>query len=256
MTSKKHITPVITWLSGIIITIVVIIFPLGYFFISYEYMIGSLETQGQIGSGHIMQIISMNPDIWEFEQHRLQEVLSDYPNKGYVEKWITLNANGQVIAESPTKVEEPFIMRSFKLMDSGVVVGELQIYRSVNTLLTKTLVISLLMLPVGAGAFLILYFLPIRTIYQAEEALRKSKQLLEKTFASLHDAVFIIDAENGNIIDCNPIAIKMFGYNRKEMLGQTTRFLHISEKEKEKFDALLDSAIKEKGFLYLCVSLV
>jgi len=251
MSSKKHITPIITWLSGLIITIVVIIFPLGYFFISYEYMIGSLETEGQIGSGQIMKIISMNPYIWEFEQHRLQEALSDYPRKGYVEKWRTLNAKGEVIAESATKVEEPFIMRSFKLIDSGVVVGNLQIYRSLKPLLTKTLMISLFMLPVGAGAFLILYFLPIRTIYQAEEALRKSKQLLEKTFASLHDAVFIIDSQTGKIIDCNPTATKMFGYNLAEMLGQTTHFLHISEKEKDKFDASLDSAIKEKGFLYL-----
>lgn len=214
-------------------------------------MVGSLETQGQIGSGQIMQIISMNPDIWEFEQHRLQEVLSDYPNKGYAEKWKTLNANGEVIAENTTKVEEPFIMRSFKLMDAGAVVGELQIYRSVNKLLTKTLVILLLMLPIGAGAFLILYFLPIRTIYQSEEALRKSKQLLEKTFASLHDAVFIIDAKTRNVIDCNPAAEKIFGYDRAELLDRTTRFLHISEKDKEKFDANLQSALRERGFMYL-----
>jgi hypothetical protein len=59
MQSKKHITPIITWLSGLIITIVVIIFPVGYFFISHEYMIGSLETEGLIGSGHIMKIIGI-----------------------------------------------------------------------------------------------------------------------------------------------------------------------------------------------------
>lgn len=251
MQASKNIASIITWLSGAIITMLVIIFPLLYFVVSYEYMIGSLETEGQIGSSHIMKIISTNPYDWEFELHRLQETLSDYPRKGYAERWRTLNTKNEIIAENMAELDPPAIKRSFQLFDTGVVVGRLEIYRSVRPLLMKTGLIALIMLPVGAVAFLILRFLPIRTIYQAEEALRKSKQLLEKTFASLHDAVLIIDAQTRKIIDCNPTATKMFGYNRVEMLGQTTRFLHISEKEKEKFDAYLNSAIKEKGFLYL-----
>jgi two-component system, cell cycle sensor histidine kinase and response regulator CckA len=251
MKLKQNLALIITWLSGIIITILVIIFPLVYFFISYQHMIGGLETEGRIGAGMINKIISTNPEAWEFEQERLQIAISNYPRKGYSEIWRTLNIKDEVIAESTTQLEEPYVKRSFELMDSGVVVGKLEIYRSVRPLLIKTGLIVLVMLPLGAGAFLILYTLPIRTLYQAEEALRKSKQLLEKTFASLYDAIFIIDAQTGKIIDCNPTAIKMFGYNKEEILGRTTRFLHISEKEKETFDASLDSAIKEKGFLYL-----
>ncbi len=84
---------------------------------------------------------------------------------------------------------------------------------------------------------------------RAEEALRRSQQLLDKTFVSLHDAVFIIDADTVEIIECNPAASKIFGYGRQEMLGRTTAFLHVDEAELDEFRSHLSSAVKERGFL-------
>jgi len=86
---------------------------------------------------------------------------------------------------------------------------------------------------------------------RAEEALRESQQLLERTFASLRDAVFIIDADTVEIIDCNPAASEIFGYSRQEMLGQTTTFLHVDEAALEEFRKHLYPAMEEKGFLFL-----
>jgi PAS domain S-box-containing protein len=86
---------------------------------------------------------------------------------------------------------------------------------------------------------------------QAEEALRESKQLLERTFASMLDAVFVIDADAVEIMDCNPAASKIFGYSREEMLGRTTTFLHVDEAALGEFRARLYPSIEEKGFLFL-----
>jgi PAS domain S-box-containing protein len=86
---------------------------------------------------------------------------------------------------------------------------------------------------------------------RAEEALRKSQQLLEKTFASLRDAVCIIDADTVEIVDCNPAASEIFGYSREEMLGRTAAFLHVDEAELEEFREHLYPAVEEKGFLFL-----
>ncbi|MBM4465408.1 MAG: PAS domain S-box protein [Chloroflexi bacterium] len=86
---------------------------------------------------------------------------------------------------------------------------------------------------------------------RVEEALRESHQLLEKTFASLRDAVFIIDADTTEILDCNPAASEVFGYNRQEMLGRTTAFLHVDEAWLAEFRRHLYSAVEEKGFLFL-----
>ena len=87
--------------------------------------------------------------------------------------------------------------------------------------------------------------------WHAEEALRESQQLLKKTFASLRDAVFIIDAETVRIMDCNPAASEMFGYTREEMVGQTTSFLHVDNATLEEFRKYMYANVEEKGFLYL-----
>jgi two-component system cell cycle sensor histidine kinase/response regulator CckA len=86
---------------------------------------------------------------------------------------------------------------------------------------------------------------------RAEEALKESQQLLKKTFASLHDAVFIIDAETARIMDCNPAASEMFGYAREEMVGQPTLFLHVNNEALQEFRTYMYASVEEKGFLSL-----
>ena len=84
---------------------------------------------------------------------------------------------------------------------------------------------------------------------RAEEALRVSRQMLERTFASLRDAVFIVGADTGEITDCNPAASDIFGYTREEMLGRPTALLHVDEAALEEFRRHLSLAMEEKGSL-------
>lgn len=49
--------------------------------------------------------------------------------------------------------------------------------------------------------------------------LKASQQLLDSTFVSLNDAVFVLNGETGIIEDCNPAATIMLGYSRKELIG-------------------------------------
>jgi len=87
---------------------------------------------------------------------------------------------------------------------------------------------------------------------QAEEALRESKELFEKTFNSQRDAIFILDGKNPPaIIACNLAAEGIFGYTRQELLGHTTAFLHSDEASLRKFQAYLYPAIEKNGFFYL-----
>jgi PAS domain S-box-containing protein len=85
---------------------------------------------------------------------------------------------------------------------------------------------------------------------RADQALRKSKDILEKTFSSLDSAVFILDAQKPPlIIDCNPAATIIFGYGKEEMLGRTTEFLHISREKLLEFQKALNQSIQEQGGL-------
>ena len=79
------------------------------------------------------------------------------------------------------------------------------------------------------------------------EGLRRQADLLEKTFDSMTDALFILDAglPVPTILDCNRVASTIFGYEKPEMLGKTTRFLHASGESLGKFHSLLYSAVEE-----------
>jgi len=98
MTMRKDITGIITWLAGAIIATLVILFPSAYFFLSYQYMAGSLEAESEINGQMISKIISDNPEMWQYEQTRLKEYLSRRPRKGYGETRRVLNAGNALIA--------------------------------------------------------------------------------------------------------------------------------------------------------------
>jgi len=195
MKTPKNVAPILTWLAGIMIVMVVIIFPLGYLLISYQQVAGSLETEAEINARLISQIISLNPEMWEFQQLRIQEYILRRPGKGQAEIRRVLNAKNELIIESVDALKKPLIMHSHELMDSGIAVGRIEIYRSLRPLLKETGFLVLVMLPFGFVTFLLLRNLPIRAIYRSEEALRSSEKVARQ-FAQENAIV----AEIGRII--------------------------------------------------------
>lgn len=78
---------------------------------------------------------------------------------------------------------------------------------------------------------------------KAEEELRKSRELLEKTFESLSDAVLIIDKKNRTIVNCNPAVEKILGYKPEELIGKTTEMLHIDREHYINFGKISDAVL-------------
>ncbi len=54
---------------------------------------------------------------------------------------------------------------------------------------------------------------------QTESALRASELKYRNVFATVGDAMFLIDSRDGRILTVNPAASKLYGYSRKELLG-------------------------------------
>jgi PAS domain S-box-containing protein len=65
-------------------------------------------------------------------------------------------------------------------------------------------------------------FFDITDRKQAEEALRESEKQYRTLFEATADTVFLIDQESGSLLDVNPAATRMYGFNREEFLRMTT----------------------------------
>jgi PAS domain S-box-containing protein len=81
----------------------------------------------------------------------------------------------------------------------------------------------------------------------AEESMRETKNLLEKVFASLHEAVFVIDPQERTIITCNAAVEPIFGYTPEELIGQDTAVLYHSPEDFERFGVIGEPYLTQKG---------
>ncbi len=80
-----------------------------------------------------------------------------------------------------------------------------------------------------------------------EEAVLQSQQLLEKTFASMDQTVFVVDAKTQAILASNPAVERIFGYTEKEVLGRNTGFLHVDQESYEAFQREMAAALLANG---------
>jgi PAS domain S-box-containing protein len=84
-----------------------------------------------------------------------------------------------------------------------------------------------------------------------EDNFRETKELLQKTFESLDTALFILDTGGKPpiIVETNKEASNIFGYEKDEMIGQTTEFLHENNETLAEFQKTLSSKIETAGYL-------
>ncbi|HWR88931.1 MAG TPA: PAS domain S-box protein, partial [Dissulfurispiraceae bacterium] len=234
MPERRNITRIISWLTALILAVVLIVPPCGYYLISYNYAAGSLETEATITAGIITQIISANPGLWEYEQASLKDLLLHRTAEGeaYAEVRRIYNAEQRLIVEIAEELHYPVIVRSRPLYDSGVVVGMIQISRSLRPLLVRSAVIALVMIPLCVGVFLVLRHLPIRTIEEAEEALKQAKQRYQRIVEDLPDLVCRYKPDT-TITFVNDAYAQFFGKTADELIG--TSFLALVPRETHEY---------------------
>ncbi len=246
--SDIRITRILLRLTGIILGLLMFIFPAGYYFLSRQYVAGALEAEAEINSRTITQIISENPEMWQFEQVRLQEYLSRRPRKGHAEIRRVLNLKNDVIAESADVIAYPLIARSVDLFDSGTVVGRIEIIRSLRPFLVTSVCIALGLLPFGAAGFLIIYFIPIRSMRRSGEALRKEHEKTQKYLDVAGVVLMALDREQ-RVTLINRKGVQLLSCTEQDVLGKNWIDMFVSGKfrdaTKEAYQGLIDGRLKQ-----------
>lgn len=74
---------------------------------------------------------------------------------------------------------------------------------------------------------------------QSLEALRENEMKYRNIFEKSRDVIYITDKE-GNIIDINPSATRLFGYTRDELLKMNARKLYANENDRKRFEESIE----------------
>jgi PAS domain S-box-containing protein len=85
---------------------------------------------------------------------------------------------------------------------------------------------------------------------RAEEALNKAKTLLDKTFASMDEAIIIVDSNTRRIIACNRATEVIFGFGEKDLMGCSTDVLHVDKLSYDLFGQELFPALDANGVFH------
>lgn len=81
----------------------------------------------------------------------------------------------------------------------------------------------------------------------SEARLKQSRQLLENVFESLEESVILVEPETRIIKNCNEATEKIFGYKKDELIGKSTRILHVDEEHYQEFNELGRNSLSKEG---------
>jgi len=79
-----------------------------------------------------------------------------------------------------------------------------------------------------------------------ERKFKESEERYRRQFEEALDAIFLVDAEKGIIVDCNIAATKLVGRTKSELIGKHPRIIHPPEEIEGKMGRAFRQHIKEK----------
>ena len=250
--SNSRLVPNATWLAGALAGLIALAFPLAYFSLSYEYQVASMQTEAEFNAASISLLINANPELWQFEEHRLQGQLTDQTKTDLPESRRIVDAKGKLIAQSQDKFDALYLARTADLLDSGRMVGHFELSRSLRPLLLNTAIAGLLGLLLGGLAFMIFRTYPLRALKRALNTLANEKERAEVTLHCIGDAVITTDAEEC-IEYLNPVAEQLTGWTNAAAHGLPASqvFNIINETTGAPLDNPVEKAIKENRIVPL-----
>tara|TARA_R110001599_G_scaffold320159_1_gene530139 strand:+ start:1091 stop:2953 length:1863 start_codon:yes stop_codon:yes gene_type:complete len=154
-----HVTTLVALIGSIIVAILP---PALQFYYAAQLERGSIVGEAKENSRQISQLVGRNPQMWQFETLRINEFLG---GNHEAETKRIFHADGDLVTEvGEVSMEWPTIRTSTPLYDAGIVVGKLEIEKSLRSDLwraLKTLTISALL---AGGVFGDLRILPLNIL--------------------------------------------------------------------------------------------
>jgi diguanylate cyclase len=233
----SSISQVLTWIAALIALLVAILLPGLVWLMSEATQAQYIELDAGFKAELISsEIINLNPDMWQFEIQRLEDIVNknyaiqhgSYQADDVEEQRTVLDLNNAVILSSGSeKVSWPIVTRSAPLYSAGTQVGYFTIERTLYPAIHTSLYAALAGLILGLAVFVTLRVVPMRALKKMMDSLRREEDSLRILVGNAIDAILSTDV-HGFIESLNPAAEKIFGYSAAEMINQPIAELYIS----------------------------
>jgi signal transduction histidine kinase len=167
--------------------------PLGYFLSAYSGEMGAMEAEAKSDSFYVSALTSENPVLWQYQQHRLQDILDRRPrSRDRKESRSILSPEGRVIADSTDGLNPPLMQQTYPVLDAGRSVGTVAIERSLRPILLNTTFVAMMSISLGWAIYFLIRTMPIRSVQEAEAQSSRYAKKLEETNADLRAFIFSI----------------------------------------------------------------
>ncbi|AJE02572.1 putative bifunctional diguanylate cyclase/phosphodiesterase [Geobacter pickeringii] len=227
-TQERSIARITTILAAIITVAVSVLAPAGYFLVSYQYMVGSLDTQAEINARAVTQLVMANPQMWRYEEVRLMALLERRARRDLPEVRRVLDSQGKIIAESADPLRAPAVSRRHAIYDAGTPVAQIEISCSLRPLLLETTLVAAGAILLGGLGFIILRTIPLRAVQKAHHSLAESEAKYRSLYESMKEGMalyrFIRDGDGNpvsfEVVDINPSCESILGMGKTAVVGR------------------------------------
>jgi len=175
-----HITNILTAILSVIIAVAI---PAIYFSVGYIKLSSVLSMETEINAHDLTGMINQNPLWWHYETMRMEEFLARRPADRTEERRSIINREGVLLAEVDDKLALPLLKRSRDLLDSGHIVGRIEISRSLRHLTEFTAYYTLGGIITGLLIYGFMRRFPLRALSELLRNLNKLTQTLEQRVA-------------------------------------------------------------------------
>jgi PAS domain S-box-containing protein len=196
--------------------------PSFYFFIEYRSISAELVAEVEVNGDIVSRSINNNPEMWQYELHRLKDILDRRMGSNAPEIRRIRSVTGEVIEQSSDKPLPPILTRSAILYDSGACAGHIEISRSLRGLLRHTAAAGFVGVLLGAGIYALLMLVPMRLLKRALASLSEEKERSHVTLHAIGEAVISTGAD-GKVHLMNAVAERLTGWRAGEAEGLPLR---------------------------------
>ena len=166
----------ITAVAASIGLLIVLALPTAYYTFARSNLDTTLATEVEINARLITMIVNANPGLWQFQTERLTLSLQRRPDDGTPETRRVYAGDGALVVTSEDPLSPPIVSRRSAILDSGRVVGSLEIARSLRPAIIGTAAATAFAALLAMAAFIALRVLPLSALRRVIEQLEQEQQ--------------------------------------------------------------------------------